>query len=152
MKKFTFRLQTRLNLRETREREIRNELAKIVSLQNRERDKQADLRRRIEEQKSLFGDKLKRGSYSPGEAIIFERFVDVSLRAIDTAEGRIREMEPLVREVRARLVDASRARKVVDKLKERRKAEYDYGLNRELAKENDESNSRIYEMRKKETA
>ena len=90
-----------------------------MSLQNREREKQEDLRRRIEEQKSLFGDKLKKGSYSAGEAILFERFVDVSLRAIDTAEERIKSMEPQIREVRNRLVEASRARKVVEKLKER---------------------------------
>ena len=61
MKKFKFRLQTLLTIREVREREIQYELAKIVSLQNREREKQADLRRRIEEQKDLFGDKLKQG-------------------------------------------------------------------------------------------
>jgi flagellar FliJ protein len=152
MKKFNFRLQTLLNLREAREREIRNELARIVSLQNREREKQTDLRRRIDEQKALFGDKLRSGAYSPAEAILFERFVDVSLRAIDAAEGRIREMEPRVKEVRDRLIEASRARKVVEKLKERRKAEYDYAVNRELNKENDETNQRIYDMRKKESA
>ncbi len=152
MKKFNFKLQTLLNLREAREREIRNELARIVSLQNREREKQADLRRRIDEQKALFGEKLRSGAYSPAEAILFERFVDVSLRAIDAAEGRIRGMEPRVKEVRDRLIEASRARKVVDKLKERRKAEYDYAVNRELNKESDETNQRIYDMRKKESA
>ncbi|MBN2080280.1 MAG: flagellar export protein FliJ [Spirochaetes bacterium] len=152
MKKFNFKLQTLLNLREAREREIRNELAKIMSLQNREREKQADLRRRIDEQKALFGDKLRRGAYSPAEAILFERFVDVSLRAIDAAEGRIQEMEPRVREVRERLIEASRARKVVEKLKERRRVEHDYAVNRELNKENDETNQKIYEMRKRESA
>ena len=152
MKKFNFKLQTLLNLREAREREIRNELAKIVSMQNREREKQGDLRRRIDEQKSLFGDRLRRGTYSSAEAILFERFVDVSLRAIDAAEGRIREMEPRVREVRERLIEASRARKVVEKLRERRREEYDYAVNRELNKENDETNHKIFEMRKKESA
>jgi flagellar FliJ protein len=152
MKKFKFRLQTLLHIREVREREIQYELAKIVSLQNREREKQAALRQRIEEQKSLFGAKLKRGSYSAGEAILFERFVDVSLRAISAAEERIKSMEPQIQEVRSRLVEASRARKVVEKLKDRRLSQYNYELNRELGKENDETNQKIYAMRKKETA
>jgi flagellar protein FliJ len=152
MKKFKFKLQTLLNIREVREREIQYELAKIVSLQNREREKQAELRRRIEEQKMLFGDKLKRGSYSPGEAILFERFVDVSLRAIDTAEKKIKSMEPQIQEVRSRLIEASRARKVVEKLKDRKRTEYNYEVNKELGKENDETNQQIYAMRKRETA
>lgn len=152
MKKFRFKLQTLLDIREAREREIQYELAKIISLQNREREKQAELRRRIEEQKLLFGDRLRSGRYSANEAILFERFVDVSLRAISTAEERINSMEPQIQEVRSRLVEASRARKVVEKLKDRKKAEHAYEVNRELLKENDEINQKIYSMRKKETA
>jgi flagellar protein FliJ len=152
MKKFKFRLQTLLDIREVREREIQYELAKIVSLQNLEREKQAALRRRIEEQKILFGVKLKKGTYSAGEAILFERFVDVSLRAINTAEDKIKSMEPQIQEVRNRLVEASRARKVVEKLKDRKQTQYNYEVNRELGKENDETNQKIYAMRKKETA
>jgi flagellar FliJ protein len=152
MKKFKFRLQTLLNIREAREREIQYELAKIVSLQNLERARQEELRRRIEEQKVLFGDKLRKGAYSSNEAILFERFVDVSLRAIDTAESKIKSMEPQIREIRERLIEASRERKVVEKLKDRKKAQYDYELNREINKENDEMNQKIYSVRKKETA
>ena len=152
MKKFKFNLETLLNIREAREREIQYELAKIVSLQNIERAKQEELRRRIEEQKALFGDKLRKGSYSANEAILFERFVDVSIRAISTAENKIKGMEPQIREVRGRLIEASRALKVVEKLKERKKNQYNYELNREIAKENDEMNQKIYAIKKRETA
>jgi flagellar protein FliJ len=152
MKKFKFKLQTLMNIRKAREREIQYELAKIVSLQNVERAKQEDLRRRIDEQKSIFGGKLRNGNYSSNEAILFERFVDVSLRAISTAENKIRNMEPQIAEVRQKLVEASRELKVVEKLKERKKSQYDYELNRELTKENDEMNHQIYATRKRESA
>jgi flagellar FliJ protein len=152
MKKFKFNLQTLLNIREARERQIQNELAQIVRLQNIERARQDELRRRIGEQQSLFGDKLRKGAYSAGEAVLFERFVDVSLRAINAAEDRIQRMEPQIQEVRTRLVEASRARKVVERLRVRKKVEYDYELNRELAKENDEMNQKIYANRKKAQA
>jgi flagellar FliJ protein len=152
MKKFKFNLETLLNIREAREREIQYELAKIVSLQNIERAKQEELRRRIEEQKVLFGDKLRKGAYSANEAILFERFVDVSLRAINTAENKIKSMEPQILEVRGRLIEASRALKVVEKLKERKRNQYNYELNREITKENDEMNQKIYATKKRETA
>jgi flagellar protein FliJ len=152
MKKFKFRLQTLLNIREAREHEIQHELARIVGLQNREREKQEELRRRIEEQKVLFGDRLRKGVYSSSEAILFERFVDVSIRAIGSAEDRIRGMEPEIQEIRSRLIEASRARKVVEKLKDRKKVQYDYATNREINKELDETNMRIYAVRKKESA
>ncbi len=152
MKKFKFKLQTLLNIRQAREREIQYELARIVSLQNRERALQEELRRRIDEQKSLFGVRLRKGAYSGSEAILFERFVDVSLRAINTAEEKIKGMEPEIIEVRGRLIEASRARKVVEKLRERKRELYNYELNRELAKEMDEMNQKIYRAAKKETA
>lgn len=152
MKKFKFRLQTLLTIREVREREVQYELAKIVSLQNLEREKQADLRKRINEQKDLFGDKLKQGKYSASEAILFERFLDVSLRAIGTAEERIRSMEPQIQEVRNRLIEVSRERKVVEKLRDRKRTQHAYEVNRELGKENDETNQKIYAMKKKESA
>ncbi len=152
MKKFKFKLQTLMDIRKAKEREIQYELAKIVSVQNIERAKQEELRRRIEEQKSIFGGRLRTGAYSANEAILFERFVDVSLRAIGTAEDRIRSMEPQIAEIRQKLIEASRALKVVEKLKERKKRIYDYELNRELTKENDEMNQKIYSARKRESA
>lgn len=152
MKKFKFKLQTLLHIREVREREIQYELARIVSLQNRERALQDELRRRIEEQKALFGGRLKKGVFSGSEAVLFERFIDVALRAIDAAEDKINKMEPEIIEIRGRLIEASRERKVVEKLKERKRVEYNYELNRELAKEMDEMNQKIYEAANKETA
>src|SRR4030042_6248218 len=104
MKRFKFKLQTLLNIREAREREIEYELAKIISLQNLERAKQERLLQKIEEQKVLFGDKLKRGYYSINEVVLFERFVDVSLRAIEPAENKIKSMQPQINEVRERLI------------------------------------------------
>ncbi|MCU0847810.1 MAG: flagellar export protein FliJ [Spirochaetes bacterium] len=147
MKKFKFRLQRLLDIREAREKEIKNELAKLISVQNRERSRQDDLRKRIEEQKNKYSGKMRSGRYSISEAVMYERFVDVSLRAIDAAEDRILAMEPEIRMVRERLVQASRERKVVDKLKERRKREYNDLAGREIAKENDDMNQKIYARR-----
>ncbi len=56
-------------------------------------------------------------------------------------------MQDDVNEVRTRLIEASRERKVVDKLKEKKWEEFLYELNREESNENDDANQKIYNSR-----
>ena len=148
MKKFKFKLQRLLDLREAREKEVKNELAKILGLQNLEREKQMKLKAGIEENKELFHDKFAKKKYDVNELLMFEKYVDVSLRAIDAAQNRIDELEPEAQKIREKLVEVSRDRKVVEKLKERQKNEYDIELNREINRENDDLNQKLYFQRK----
>ena len=87
MKKFEFKLEKLLDIRLAREREIQNELAALLALQNRERVKQQQLRRSIKEPQVKFQEKLRKGSYSVNENLIYEKFVDISLRAIVMSLG-----------------------------------------------------------------
>jgi len=144
MKKFEFKLQRLLDIRKAQEKEVQNELAQLVSVQNVERIKQDELRSGINKHQTDFQKKLRSGKASPEEAILFEKYVDISLRAISVAGDRISDMEPDINKVRARLIAASKEKKVVEKLKEKKKAEYDYDYNREIAKESDDMNQKIY--------
>ncbi len=148
MKKFKFGLQALLNIREAKEREVQYELARLLAIQNREKERQAAIRAKMEEQKSLFSRKLRQGIYSGSDAVMLERFIDVSNRAIEAAETNIQSMEPGIAEVRSRLIEASREKKVVEHLRERKKAEYDYEVNREINKEIDEMNQKIFAKRR----
>jgi len=150
IKKFHFSLQKLLEMREAREKEIKHELAALLALQNAERVRQDSLRHAIHEQETRHRDRMFRGTARVDDALLFERFVTSSLRAIEAAEVKIRSMEPGIQEVRDRLVIASRERKIVDKLKERKLEEYTYLLNREIAKENDDMNQKIYGRKKME--
>jgi flagellar FliJ protein len=144
MKKFEFKLQRLLDLREAREREVKNELSVLVSEQNRERLKQDDLRRNITEFGAGLREKMKKGEVVSGDAMQYGKFVSLATMAINSSEHRIQEMEPGIREVRGRLIEASKERKVVEKLREKKMEEYRYELNRETAKENDDMNQKIY--------
>ncbi len=144
MKKFSFRLQKLLDIRERKEREIQYELSRVMAVQNRERQKQEDLRSGIEAEQRRFSEKLRQGKFTAREAMMFEKYVDVSLRAIDTAQKKIEAMEPGIREIRQRLVEASKQKKVVERLKERKFEEYTYETNREIAKENDDINQKLF--------
>ncbi|HOK00918.1 MAG TPA: flagellar export protein FliJ [Spirochaetota bacterium] len=144
MKRFQFKLQKLLDLREAKEKEIKNELMKVLSEQNRERNFQHELNEKIAEYEGKLSEMQKRGVFNPAEAMAILRFADVSRNAIVASEKRVQALEPEVQRIRERLVVASREKKVVEKLKERKLDEYNYELNREISKENDDMNQKIY--------
>lgn len=144
MKKFRFKLQKLLDLRQAQEKVVKNELAKLIHIQNIEKNRQNELRQRISEEKTALRKRMQDESFSYKEIFVYERFKDASFKAINIAERKIQEMEPEIQRVREKLVEASRERKVVEKLKERKFEEYMYEANRELAKENDDVNQKLY--------
>jgi flagellar FliJ protein len=144
MKKFNFSLQRLLDIREAKEKEVKNELMKVLSIQNKERILQDELNGKITKYESEHSEKLKKGIFSPDEIIFILRYVDIARNAIVAAQRRIDDMQPIVDEIRERLVIASREKKIVEKLKERKFNEYMYGLNRSITKENDDMNQNLY--------
>ncbi|MCX7679546.1 MAG: flagellar export protein FliJ [Spirochaetes bacterium] len=144
MKKFVFKLQTLLDIREAKEREVKNELAALLAIQNRERAKQDEYRKKIEDEQLRFANSMREGKFSYYEAIAFERFVEFGHKVIEAAQMRIDSMEEEINKVRVRLVEASRERKVVEKLKERKRNKYLYDLNREINKEHDDANQKMH--------
>lgn len=144
MKKFNFRLQKLLDIRKAREREIQNNLAELVNLQNIERMKQREFEKRIASERELLSRKMREKRIEYKEVMIYERFVDISGKAINLAQRKINDMEPGIQIVREKLAEASKERKVVEKLKDRKWEEYKYELNREETKENDDMNQKLY--------
>lgn len=144
MKKFKFSLQKLLDIREAKETEIKNELMKILSFQNKERVLQDELRTNIGRYEGLYSEKIKKGQFHPDEIMSIMRYTDVARKAIVEAERRIESFQPEVDRVREKLVSASRDKKIVEKLKERKHEEYDYEFNKEIANENDDMNQKLY--------
>lgn len=144
MKKFQFKLHKLLDLREAKEKQIKNELAELVNLQNIERNKQFELQRRMSQNKEALRTSMEKNIISYNEAVIYERFTDKANKAINIVETKIQQMEPRIQKVRERLMEASKEKKVVEKLKDRKFKEYLYKLNMETTKENDDMNQKIY--------
>lgn len=144
MKKFKFKLQRLLDIREAREKEIQNELAAILHIQNIERIRQSDYRRRISEEHLKFASKIKGGKFSYTESMMFERFVDFAHRVIEVAQEKIDGMEPEIQKVRDRLIEASKEKKVVERLRKKRWNEFMYEYNREMAKDYDDANQKLF--------
>jgi flagellar protein FliJ len=147
MKKFKFKLQKLLDIRAVYEKNIKNELAKLINLQNIERNKQAELKLKISDSKNILFDDIRNNIYSYNNMMMHERFINSAKKAINIAEQKIHEMEPAVQAVRERLIQASKDKKVLEKLKERKFDEFKYNYNRETLKENDEINQKLYQKK-----
>ena len=144
MKKFKFTLQRLLDIREAREKEIKNELMKILALQNKERILQDELRNKINRFENQYSERIKKGQFQPDQMMSIMRYTDVARKAIVEAEKRIEALQPEVDRVRDKLVAASRDKKIVEKLKERKHEEFEYEFNKEIAKENDDMNQKLH--------
>lgn len=147
MKKFDFKLQRLLDIREAKEREIQNELAVVVSAQNRERAKQAELRENVERFRANIRSNWEAGIFDGQSAASYGRYEEEAQKAIAALEKKINALEPKAEEIRKRLVQASTEKKIVEKLKEKKQAEYKLEINRKIAKENDDINQKLYMQR-----
>ncbi|MFH0976134.1 MAG: flagellar export protein FliJ [Spirochaetota bacterium] len=145
MKKFKFKLHKLLDIREAMEKQIKNELAALVHVQNIERNKQFELQKNMAERKKALRTMLEAKTFSYNEVMMYERFTETANKAINIAEHKIQQMEPEIQKVRGRLIEASKQKKVVEKLKEKKFREFLYNFNREIAKENDDMNQKIFQ-------
>ena len=148
MKKFKFNLQQLLELREAKEKEVMNELSVLVSKQNVERQKHEVLQVNLNTEHSKITQKMRLGNVTSDEVFNYARFVTLSEIAIKSTSRSIDSYEPSISKVRVRLINASKEKKVVEKLREKRKEEYNYEMNREIVKENDDTNQKIYAARR----
>ena len=133
-----------MDIREAYEKEVQNELAKAMSPQNIERAKQQRLRQGIELNQKKFHEMTQKGKFTGKDAVLYEKYISISLKAIDAAQNKINSMEPVIQKIRDRLVEAQKERKVVERLKEKRLVEYNYHIDREETKELDDMNQKLF--------
>ena len=124
MKKFHFKLHKLLDIREAKEKQIKNELAELVNIQNIERSKQLELQQKMSERKKILKELMEKKTFSYNDVMVYEHFTANANKAINIAESKIQQMEPAIQKVRERLIEASREKKVVEKLKEKKYKEY----------------------------
>lgn len=148
MKKFRFKLEKLLDIRKAEEERAKNRMASVLALQNAERLKQEQAADSLAKQKQIYSERMRGGTVTGRDIILNSRFTDSSLRSISSAQVKIDEMQPRVNTVRNELAEASRGRKVVEKLKERREAEFHYEMNRSEFKDNDDINQNLSARRR----
>jgi flagellar protein FliJ len=118
MKKFQFKFETVLHVKEKKEEQLKHELMKLQSL----KIEQEQLLARINEEKSITakekGRENERGT-DIQQLQFFEQYLNTLRSQIKTTELRIMDFEEKVDEKRVAVVEASREKKTFERLKGR---------------------------------
>ena len=123
MKKFKFKLETVLNVKEKKEEQLKHELLKLQALRIQEEQLLAEAKEKrayISMEKS---NENKKGT-DIQSLIHFEQYLGVLLRKIDDTKKNIKVLEKKADIKREEVVEASREKKVFEKLKEKQFGEF----------------------------
>ncbi len=118
MKKFSFRLQTVLNIKEQKEEKLKNELLQINALKAkqelllRELDKAKKQKGREKQQCQTEGTSIER-------LVFFEKHIQGLIKKIEDTEKKIQELNKLYDKKRQEVIQATKEKKIFEKLKER---------------------------------
>lgn len=146
MKRFKFRLQKALEQRERREDARRKRFARFkadLEVENR------ILRTMRQDFESAYD---QRSGSDLETSLLLLRFISRTRVNIARQEARIARMVLICDRLRLRLVAAGRETLKLERLRERRKAEFNAEEARRESKEADETAQRIYLMRRREYA
>ncbi len=147
MKKFQFRLEGYLRIKEIEERQKMAELAQVVGEVSRER---AQIQNYFDESARLVDEQRNR-MFTREFDIQYNRTVQnyfyVLERRRKVAERRIDELQVELAEKQRIANEARKKRRVIEILKAQKKSEHDQMVAREEAKQLDEFNSKIHQRR-----
>ena len=137
MKKFRFKLETVLNVKEKREEQLKHELLKLQALKVQEEQLLSEVKEKrayISREKS---NENKKGT-DIQSLINFEQYLGVLLKKIDDTQKNIKVLEKKADIKREEVVEASREKKVFEKLKEKQFGEFQRVVNENEQKVLDE--------------
>ena len=123
MKKFRFKLETVLNVKERKEEQLKHELLKIQALKIQEEQLLAEVN-----EKRAYITREKSNENKKGidiqSLIHFEQYIGSLLKKIDDTKNNIKVLEKKADNKREEVVEASREKKVFEKLKEKQFGEF----------------------------
>jgi flagellar protein FliJ len=123
MKKFKFKLETVLNVKERKEELLRHELMKLQALKLQEEQLLEEVKQqriKISQEKAV---ENKKGT-DIQSLRYFEQYLSVLLKKIDDTKKSIKALEKKADKKREEVVEASREKKVFEKLKEKQFDEF----------------------------
>jgi flagellar export protein FliJ len=119
MKRFNFRLQRVLEIRERFRDEMRQELVQ----RNFERDRERNILEHLD-QEFLRSKVEEGGTYSASEMVLVGDYSARLQEQIEQQRGRVLAAEQAAEQARERYIEASKESQALEKLKEKRRQEY----------------------------
>jgi len=118
MKKFQFKFETVLKVKENKEQELKKELLKLIALKTEQEMMLNDINL---EKKRISQEKLNNKSelLNIQSYIFYENYINSLRRQITSIEKVIKELEKRADDKREEVIEASKEKKIFEKLKER---------------------------------
>ena len=137
MAKFRFSLQTLLRYREDAEQVARDEMMLRVSRQQQEQQKLDDFRKRRNETSVEMAEKqMQNEAY--GELVYYRMYLDRLDMEIENSHKRLAKLRAAVEAQRKVLVEASKKRKTLTSLRDKKEKEFNLAQEKIFQKEIDE--------------
>ena len=137
MPKFRFSLQTLLRRREDLEQAARDEMMLRVSRQQQEQQKLEDLKNRRAENSAEMAEKQNEDA-AYGELIYYRMYLDRLDQEIDNCQRRLVRLRAEVELQRKVLVEASKKRKTLTSLRDKKEKEFNFAMDKIFQKEIDD--------------
>ncbi len=123
MKKFSFKFETVLRVKEKKEEELKRELMRLQAL----RIEQEQLLEKIDnEKRRAYGEKAreKQGGIDIMSLVYYEAYLNNLRKKISATEKKIKELEKKADDKRVEVIEASKEKKIFEKLKEKHFSEF----------------------------
>lgn len=122
MPKFSFRLQSVLNVKSQQEDNLKNELGKAIRKLEDEKRKLAKLESELENLSIKFNEKAKKTTVK--KLIEYKKYLSLLTPKIKSQKENVNCAALNVDKVREELLQAVKERQILDKLKEKKKEEF----------------------------
>ena len=138
MKKFKFRLERLLNVKERLEKEKTKQVAVKRTLVREIEGRIEEVRKEIKAM-SLRRDRISKGTVDMAEMMLLDRMITYCNVKREEETVRWEREKGILEELVSSLVEASREAEIVRKLKDSKKRQYSQDLRKEEQKERDEN-------------
>ncbi len=146
MAKFKFKLQKLLELREREENNKKNLLAKVQSRINIENAVIVEMA--VRRKDILTSSSVKGRSYNSNELSLHRMMVLGTENRVSCANSKLQDMQPELDAARQEFMEARKNRLAIEKLRDKRKKEYDLETRRREAVELSEIGEQMYNRRR----
>ena len=151
MKQFEFRLQKVMETTRAREELQKKELAMALAELDRNETQLEQMLDHLEQEVEQFADRRKKKAIKVSTLVQYASYTDNLLAEIDRQRRDIEKLARLADEQRDKLIEITRDKKILEKLKEKRFEEYRRKLRQVEQKFMDEISSRSFDNGMKET-
>jgi len=144
MKKFSFSLESVLRVREFKERQALREVAAVQSRINGYLSEMDKIKNEFTKSENQYLAQQSGEGYWIDGAKMFNGYLSRLNDDNNFFEGKIEELQPLLKEAQQKYLEANKQKKIVEILKVKQKKAYDYKFKKEIQEETDEINNQIY--------